>query len=1156
MQKRDGEILYSASDLVNYLECEHLTALDQIDLETPLPKTKDSDQAKLIQEKGYAHEADFLTVLKARHFSLIDIAAIGGNLEQKITNTLQAMRDGFEIIFQATLRDGSLIGHADFLRKVSRPSELGDWSYEVMDTKLARSTKTKFIIQLGFYSDLVGKAQGLAPLQMHVVLGDRTEVAYRYADYGRYLKLVTERFLERVAGQTVETYPVPCEQCDQCKWSGLCEDKRVKDDHLCQVANISQLQIKKLQSAGVTTLKALGTLSATATRIQKMRAETLEKLHRQARLQLMARQTGQNQLELLPHEGDAVRGFLRLPRPNVGDLFFDMEGNPLEEGGLEYLFGLYFFQDGKPEFKAFWGHNRAEEKRAFEGFMDFVAAWLRKHPAAHIYHYAHYEQTALKKLMSLHGTREADVDNLLRTQKLVDLYKVVREGIRVSEPRYSIKNIEHFYLEKRSGDVTNAGASIVFYERWKVTGDPQLLKDIEDYNFDDVRSTYELQQWLLSLRPADLPWAHDATGSQDATPLDVGELKPEEQRLSPYREQLTDTLPDDRKVWGQREHLQELTYHLLDFHRRAAKPEWWAMFSRMEMSEDELLDDGECLAGLTPDPAHPPKLEKRSIVHTYLFPEQGSKLKTGDSAAITQTAEPVRDLKVDEDHRRVSFKRTANKAPLPDCVCIGPGMPVATKVLIEAVFRYGDSLVNRSGEYPAIDAILTQSLPSIHSVSAGSPVVPVDNDALPQIIAAISNLESSYLFVQGPPGAGKTYTGSHVIVALLKKGCRVGVSSNSHKAINNLLQGVVKAAKEQHYVFKGIKKSTNGKPESYFDGDYINDVFSNEDICDADGIADEYRLIAGTAWLFADETMNQQLDYLFVDEAGQVALANLVAMGTSAKNIVLLGDQMQLGQPIQGVHPGRSGESSLEYLLNGMATIPAERGIFLGTTWRMHPDVCRFISDAVYDGRLEPEPNNANQTLVLGEGAHPALMPTGLRYVPIEHDACSQRSQEEADLVLALVNSLLQQRYRDKRGQEHPLTLNDILVVAPYNMQVNLLKQVLPEGARVGTVDKFQGQEAEAVIVSMATSSGDYLPRNIEFLYSKNRLNVAISRAKCLAIFIANPALMAIRCSTPEEMALVNTLCWVQEVGASPAQAISGSDGKIFDSVVLPTYAL
>jgi uncharacterized protein len=1130
MQKRGQEIFYSASDIVNYIECEHLTTLDLIDLETPLQKTADDEQAKLIQAKGYAHEAGFLELLKARHPSLIDLSKVGGSPKLKVATTLQAMHEGYEIIFQATLREDCLIGHADFLRKVPRPSELGEWSYEVLDTKLARSTKAKFIIQLGFYSALLGKAQGLSPLQMHIVLGDRTEVAFRYADYARYLNLVTQRFLARVTGKALDTYPVPCEKCDQCKWSDLCEDKRLKDDHLSQVANISGLQIKKLQLTEVNTLEALGTLSE-ATKIPKMTAETLEKLHRQARLQLLARQSGERQLELLPLDVDAVRGFARLPRPDAGDLFFDMEGNPLEDGGLEYLFGLYFFLDGKPEFKAFWGHNRAEEKLAFEAFMDFVTAWLRQHPSAYIYHYAHYEQTALKKLMSLHGTREAEVDNLLRAQKLVDLYKVVREGIRVSEPRYSIKNIEHYYLEHRTGDVTNAGASIVYYERWKETGDPQLLKDIEDYNFDDVRSTYELQQWLLKLRPAELPWAKDAIAGQETAIPEVGELTETEQRLIPYRERLTDLLPKDRKVWGPPEHLQELTYQLLDFHRRAEKPAWWAMFSRMEMPEDELLDDGECLAGLTPDSANPPRQEKKSIVFTYLFPEQQSKLKTGDSAAITQTAEPIRELKVDEENRRVSFKRPANKKPLPKCVCLGPGMPISTKALIEAVFRFGDSVIEGDNKYSAIEAILNQSLPKIRGTETGSPIVPADNESLPQIIEAIANLDSSYLFVQGPPGSGKTYTGSHVIVALLKKGCRVGVSSNSHKAINNLLQGVVKVAKEQGYVFSGAKKSTNNKPDSFFDGDYIEDVFDNEEIWRNVGDHGGYRLVAGTAWLFADEGMDQQLDYIFVDEAGQVALANLVAMGTSAKNIVLLGDQMQLGQPIQGVHPGRSGESSLEYLLNGMATIPPERGIFLGTTWRMHPDVCRFISDAVYDGRLEPELNNVKQVLLLNEDAHPALMSAGIRYIPIEHDACSQRSQEEAELVLALVNSLLQQRYRDKKDQEHTITLNDILVVAPYNMQVNLLKKVLPEGARVGTVDKFQGQEAEAVIVSMATSSEEYLPRFIEFLYSKNRLNVAISRAKCLAIFIANPALMGIRCSTPEEMALVNTLCWVREIG-------------------------
>lgn len=1134
MQKRGKEILYSASDIVSYIECEHITTLDLHDLKIPLPRTADSEQAQLIQKKGYAHEAEFFDLLKVRHSLVINIAETKKSLKQKIDATLQAMREGYEIIFQATLQDGCLIGYADFLRKVSRPSNLGEWSYEVLDTKLARSTKAKFIVQLGFYSALVGKAQGLPPMQMHVILGDRSEVAYRYADYARYLDLVTHRFLERVSGETLDTYPVPCEKCDQCKWNGLCADQRLRDDHLSQVANISGLQIKRLQVAGVNTLEVLGSLPE-ATRIPKITTETQERLHRQARLQLLARLSGERQLELLPQESGAIRGFARLPRPNAGDLFFDMEGNPLEDGGLEYLFGLYFFQDGRPEFKAFWGHNRAEEKLAFEAFMDFVTAWLRQHPYAHIYHYAPYEQTALKKLMSLHGTREAEVDNLLRAQKMIDLYKVVREGIRVSEPRYSIKNIEHFYLEHRTGDVTNAGASIVYYERWKETGNPQLLKDIEDYNFDDVRSTYELQQWLLSLRPAELPWAKDAAAEAKIASQEAAELTKEEARLIPYRERLIAGLPEDRKAWGLPEHLQELTFQLLDFHRRTEKPAWWAMFARMEMTEDELLEDGECLAGLTPDTGNPPRPDKRSTVYTFLFPEQGSKLKTGDSATLTQTAETVGELTVDEENWRVSFKRSNGKDPLPLRVCLGPGKPVNSNSLVEAVFRFGDSVVEGGGKYPALESILNQTLPKIRGMDAGCPVVPANDESLTKIITAIANLESSYLFVQGPPGAGKTYTGSHVIVALLKKGCRVGVSSNSHKAINNLLHGIVKVAKEQDYEFRGAKKSTNGKPESCFEGDFIDDVFDNKDIFGAFGDEWEYRLVAGTAWLFADKGMDSQLDYIFVDEAGQVALANLVAMGTSAKNIVLLGDQMQLGQPIQGTHPGRSGESSLEYLLNGLATIPPERGIFLGTTWRMHPDVCRFISDAVYDGRLEPEPNNAKQMLLLDDDAHPSLIPIGIRYIPIEHDACSQRSQEEADLVLELVQSLLTQRYRDKKGLEHPMTLNDILVVAPYNMQVNLLKKVLPEGARVGTVDKFQGQEAEAVIVSMATSSGDDLPRFIEFLYSKNRLNVAISRAKCLALFIANPALMAIRCSTPEEMALVNTLCWIQEVGKCDA---------------------
>jgi len=336
---------------------------------------------------------------------------------------------------------------------------------------------------------------------------------------------------------------------------------------------------------------------------------------------------------------------------------------------------------------------------------------------------------------------------------------------------------------------------------------------------------------------------------------------------------------------------------------------------------------------------------------------------------------------------------------------------------------------------------------------------------------------------------------------------------------------VMRLVEAQKLDVRAVKKCAAGKPESEYEGPgVVANMPKNADVW-----ASRAQLVAGTAWLFADALGDQQLDVLFVDEAGQVALANLVASGLCARNIVLLGDQMQLAQPVQGIHPGRSGDSALDYLLDGTATIAPDRGIFLATTWRMHPDVCRFISDAVYDGRLEPEASNARQVLLLGPDAHPLLKSAGIVFGPIDHAGCRQQSEQEAVLVADVYASALRQRYTDRHGVTHAMTAGNVLVVAPYNMQVNLLKRKLPAAARAGTVDKFQGQEAELVIVSMTTSSDQDLPRFMEFLYSKNRLNVAISRARSLAVVIANPALLAIKCRTPEQMGLVNTLCWVAE---------------------------
>jgi uncharacterized protein len=385
-------------------------------------------------------------------------------------------------------------------------------------------------------------------------------------------------------------------------------------------------------------------------------------------------------------------------------------------------------------------------------------------------------------------------------------------------------------------------------------------------------------------------------------------------------------------------------------------------------------------------------------------------------------------------------------------------------------------------------------------------------------IAAICNLQNSYLLVQGPPGAGKTYLASHTIVELLKRGKRIGISSNSHKAINKLLEGVVALAKKERLKFRGVKKSTDDDHE--FPGTII------ENVRDAKLAASgAYQLVAGTAWLFARDDM-APLDYLFIDEAGQVSIANVVACGTAARNLVLIGDQMQLAQPTQGVHPDSSGLSALEYALQDQPTMPPHLGIFLEQSWRMHADVCRFISGAFYESRLHPAPPTASQRLVLGAKADSALKPTGLSFVEVHHRDCSQWSGEEAERLCATYKSLLKQSWIDQHGEQGRVGKDDILVVSPYNMQVDLLRRTLPDGARVGTVDKFQGQEAAAVLISLATSSHEDLPRNIEFLYSRNRLNVAISRARCLAVIFASPLLLETPCSTIEQMRLVNALCW------------------------------
>jgi AAA domain len=544
---------------------------------------------------------------------------------------------------------------------------------------------------------------------------------------------------------------------------------------------------------------------------------------------------------------------------------------------------------------------------------------------------------------------------------------------------------------------------------------------------------------------------------------------------------------------------RKLAGQLVDFHKREAKPEWWAMFNRRDMTEEELIDDAECIGGLEPDPDRPQFAVTQSVVCSFRFPAQDFKMSVGDDVLIADTLAPAGEIvHLDENTFALSLRRGKKRAPLPNRFSLIPKGPIGDEVLRSAIARYiGAVLKGNEDHYAAITSILRRNYPRFHDLTA----IDANPDEVARAIDVIERLDRSHLLIQGLPGAGKTYTASHAIVEMLARGKRVGVASHSHKAISNLLVEVEKVAVARTLRFRGVKKSSY--EEQFLGGYIIEDTTDN-----ADAAEGGHDLIAGTAWLFARKELDQQLDYLVIDEAGQVSLANTIAMGVCAKNIILVGDQMQLSQPLKGSHPGRSGLSVLEHLLGDAATVPAKRGIFLSKTRQMPLDPCRFISDAFYDGRLMTEVGNERQCLVLDINADPALAPTGLRFISIEHEGCSQKSEAEADRLRQLYHSLLAQCWTDREGRTRPIGVEDIVVVSPYNMQVNLLRSRLPEGARVGTVDRFQGQEAVVVLISMATSSGDDSRRQIEFLFSRNRLNVAISRARCLSIIVASPRLL------------------------------------------------
>lgn len=1130
MLKVGGALQLSASDLVAHLYCRHLTSLDTAVTNGSLEKPKVWDPLlAILVERGSIHEHNYVEHLRNAGYEVAEIEGTGVD-QLRADETTQAMRAGAEIIVQGAFLHDYWSGRTDILRRVDAPSALGDWSYEVVDTKLARETKGATVLQLCLYSDLLSIAQGRTPEYMHVVAlwsgyQPQTFRTAAYAAYYRRVKKEFERSIADPAGQS--TYPDPNEHCSICRWRLRCDSRRRLDDHLCLVAGITKIQINELKRQHIGTAAELAGVSLPFTwKPERGAVYSYERIREQARIQIEGRAANKPIYEVLP----VVAGFglASLPTPSAGDMFLDLEGDPFAgEGGMEYLFGYCFAdENGAQRYYGEWALSRTDEKRVFEKFVDLVMDRWAKHPDLHIYHYAHYEPSALKRLMGRYATREEEIDRMLRASLFVDLYQVVRYSIRASVENYSIKELERLFGYVRTTALEDASRALASLQACLELGDPggitgEIKDAVANYNRDDCVSAYTLRAWLERIRS-------DLIGKGEVIDRPINEFGEPSEAVSEWQAKIANLmahLATDVPVdVGERSDEQQARWvlaHVLDWHRREEKALWWDFFRLSGLTAEDLLDEPAGLAGLTFVGNVGGTV--KAPIHRYRFPPQETELR-GDEPLHKLGGDKLGKVDViSAEDRTVNIKKRGDSAAVHPEAVFAHNV-INTGVLANALVRFGEYVAENgiagAGRYQAARDLLLREAPRIDGDAIRLP----DETALNAATRIAPKLRGGVLPIQGPPGAGKTHIGARMICSLVKGGARVGITANSHKVIRNLLDEVVKAADENGIALKCIQKVA--EPED--DQPRITFTEDNDDVFTA--LTSSCQVAAGTAWLWARPDAHEAVDVLFVDEAAQVSLANVLAVSQAATSLVLLGDPQQLDQPMQGSHPEGTGVSALDHILGDQQTISADQGLFLEETWRLHPDICAFTSEIFYENRLRPRAGLEAQEVRSSSRVHG----TGLRYLPVHHQGNRSSSPEEADVIRDLVADILNSgtSWIDRHGREQEVGLNEILIIAPYNAQAFELQERIP-GGRIGTVDKFQGQQAPIVIYSMTTSTHADAPRGMEFLYSLNRLNVATSRARCISILVGSPLLFEAECRTPRQIRMANAFCRYLEMATT-----------------------
>ena len=1173
----NSSIRLSASDLSNHLACRHVTTLD---LEVARGRRGAPAWAapdlKVIQHLGQRFEREYLEHLRGldapgggRKLDVVDLGEIREEV-RLLAETRTLMERGVDVIAQGALSDEQWFGRPDVLRRVEKAGGNWPWSYEVVDTKLARETKATTILQLSLYSELLQKTQGVAPENLYVVIpaaGTKfAEERYRVEDYASYYRYVKRRLLDAVEAdrencasdnaanrkarsaasgsaqyalsfeaaelRPLPTYPEPVEHCNVCRWFRECDGQRRKDDHLSLVAGIRRQQRDQFAAWNTETMAKLAVLPIPLKERPRHGSKAgYEKVREQARVQVEGREENKLKYESLP-VADGM-GLCRLPAPSAGDMFVDLEGDPFAKGteaagGQEYLFGFVAPNNEQAlRYEKRWALTSSNEKCGFEWLVDEVVRRWKEFPAMHVYHFGGYEPGAFKRLMGRYATREEEVDSMLRGGLFVDLHAILKQAVRAGVEEYSLKKLEALYGFERAVPKDESRAAMRYIEHrlelgWTDEKLPEKYREaMETYNSEDCFSTLAMRAWLEAERAKKL-----SEGAEIRRPP-VGDGSPPEEvderqkRVAALAVKLKVGLREENRCeWKPEEQARWLLANLLDWHRREDKAVWWDFYRLRDMKDEDLLDERAALTGLRHE-AHV-RIDKKSPVERYSFPKQETEIRRGDKLCHGEISIGTVES-IDIGERSIEIRRSPKTAGVHPGSVFVDGRGPKWEVLANAIYELGERTSESLRGHSAAWDLLRRAQPRL---ATGEHLAAVGVETTVETARRIASaLDDSVFAIQGPPGAGKTFTAARMISRLVREGKKVGITAHSHKAIGKLLQELQVAADEDGIEIHCVRKMTS---------ESADDEIRNVEVTTDNAVplerlqAVRAQVAAGTAWMWSRPEYAGVLHALFIDEAGQMALADVVAAARAARNLLLVGDPQQLQRPLKGSHPGGAEKSALEHLIGERKTILPELGMLLPETRRMHAQVCRFTSEVFYEGKLKSHAVTAPYVLQ----GHAHLRNPGLYFVPVNHDGNQNSSDEEIAVVERLVDGLLKRGVQWFYGVGNSRALKreeDILIVAPYNAQVSDLAERLP-GMRIGTVDKFQGQEAPVVIYSMTTSSPEEAPRGMEFLYSLNRLNVATSRAMTAVILVGNPKLFEPECRTPRQMQLANALCAYREM--------------------------